>query len=75
MKKPRCYSERSGAKRNEVEESRGITLRFGCGVPRLLPRTRDSLGMTTVTSFLSLLELFLSQPEQEQQLRLLPFSR
>ena len=33
------------------------------------------LGMTTVTSSLSLLELFLCQPQQEQQLRPLVSSR
>ena len=53
----RRHSERSEAQRNKIEESRGITLRFGCGIPRL---RCAPLGMTTVTSSLSPLELFLS---------------
>jgi len=40
MKKPRCYSERSGAKRNEVEESREISLTLEFRDPS------TSLGMT-----------------------------
>ena len=37
------HSERSEVERNEVEESRGITFGFLCGVPRL---RCASLGMT-----------------------------
>jgi len=39
-----CHSERSEAKRNEVEESRGIIVRVVCGIRRL---RYAPLGMTT----------------------------
>ena len=72
----RCHSERGEAQQSEVEESRGNSLRFRRKTPRLLPRSRDALGMTKITFSLSPLEFFLSQPGQtQQQLRPLLFSR
>ena len=69
----------SGVKRSETKsrDPVGLLSRVDSQKTIGIPRLRCApLGITTVTSFLSLLELFLSQLEQAQpQLRPLPFSR